>query len=75
MRDFDLRQCSSLAPADIFSFFGFVGVNAANRGEMEKPSRVELAERADRAIATAKILMEQFAWAIDQEHPFDRRLA
>ena len=33
---------------------------------MEKPSRIELVERADRAIATAKILMQQFAWAIDQ---------
>ena len=33
---------------------------------MEKPSRIDLIERADRAIATTKILMQQFAWAIDQ---------
>jgi hypothetical protein len=33
---------------------------------VEKPSRIELIERADRAIATTKILMQQLAWAIDQ---------
>jgi hypothetical protein len=32
---------------------------------MEKPSRIDLVERADRAIATAKILIEQFASVID----------
>jgi hypothetical protein len=45
---------------------GLGGVNTAKRGEMEKPSRSELVERAERAIATTKILIKQFAWAIDQ---------
>ena len=48
------------------AFLELVGVNTAKRGEMEKPSRSELVERAERAIATTKILIKQFAWAIDQ---------
>ena len=48
------------------AFLELVGVNTAKRGEMEKPSRIELVERADRAIATAKRFMQQFVRAIDQ---------